>query len=112
MHVQSAISINRQAHIFLCVDAILNINDLHKVQDTVWDARAKWYNIGLQLGLSSDSLDAIESDHREQSDNCFTAMLKQWLRRGNPRPTWHALAKALTSRPVGRSYLAEQLSPH
>ena len=90
---------------------MLSTNDLTEVQNTIWEARVQWYNVGLGLGLSPDSLDAIEADNQNHSDRCFRCMLKQWLRRDHPRPTWHALAEVLRSPSVNMSFLAEQLSP-
>ena len=38
----------------------LGPNDLRRVQNSCWEARTQWYNIGLDLDLTPDSLDAIE----------------------------------------------------
>ena len=77
--------------------------------DTTWEARVQWYNVGLGLNITTDSLDAIESDNRGRSDHCFRAMLTQWLRREHPRPTWSALSEALRSPSVGLRNLAQEL---
>ena len=87
----------------------LNIHDLHKVQDAVWVARAEWYNIGLRLGISADTLDAIAKSHLQQPKECFTDTIKEWLRSDDPRPTWGALGDALRSPVVGYAHLAENL---
>ena len=34
--------------------------DLADVQRALWDGRAKWYNLGLELGLIAGTLDAIQ----------------------------------------------------
>ena len=88
---------------------LLNICDLPKVQDAVWDARAKWYNIGLRLGLSADTLDAIAKAHQRQPEECFTDAMKEWLRSDDPWPTWEALGDALSSPVVGYAHLVENL---
>ena len=87
----------------------LDINDLVKVLRAVWEARAKWYTIGLELGIAPDTLDSIKGSAKDNIDDCITAMIKDWLNNGNPRPTWAALAKALRSPIVGYGRLAKQL---
>ena len=85
----------------------LTENDLVSVQTAVWEARAEWYNIGLQLGLSAGTLDAIKLGNQSNPDTCFTEVLKLWLR-GSGR-SWSDLAGALRAPTVGFEHLAEQL---
>ena len=86
----------------------LRINDLGKVQDTIWEARTQWYNLGLALEITPDTLDTIELANGQNPDRCFRAMLTKWLRE-HEQPTWSALAEALKSRSVGRSDLAQEI---
>jgi hypothetical protein len=86
----------------------LGPNELRRVQDTIWEARMQWYNLGLGLDITPDSLDSIELANAQNSDRCFRAMLSKWLRE-HQRPTWSALAEALTSPAVGLSHLAEEI---
>ena len=88
----------------------MNICDLPKVQDAAWPARAKWYDIGLRLGMSADALDTIAKARLHQPEECFTDTIKVWLRNDDPRPTWKALADALRSPVVGYADLANNLS--
>ena len=81
--------------------------DLASVQTAVWDARAEWFNIGLQLGLSAGTLDAIRRTYLNVADDCFTEVLKLWLR-GSGR-SWSDLARTLRVPTVGFEHLAEQL---
>ena len=81
---------------------ILTIEDLHELQNTIWEARTQWYNIGLGLGLSQGSLEAIQCNNRKCED-CFRDMLSKWLKKAHPRPTWSALAEALESPSVDYS---------
>ena len=74
----------------------------------MWEARAKWYYIGLELGISVGTLDSIEATN-QNPDRCFTTMIKAWLRSGRPKPSWAAVANALKSPMVGYEQLAEQL---
>ena len=74
----------------------------------MWEARVKWYNLGLGLDITPGSLDAIELANLQKPDRCFRVMLTQWLREYH-RPTWSALAEALKSPSVGYSQLGEQI---
>ena len=87
----------------------LTINDLGDVLEAVWEARSKWYNIGLKLGTSAGSLDSVSLAGRDNPDLCVTAMIKDWLNNSKLRPTWAAVTKALKSPMVGYGHLAEQL---
>ena len=87
----------------------MSATDLWKVQNSIWEVRTDWYNLGLGLDIAPDSLDAIQQDNAQKPDRCFRAMLTKWLRRDSPRPTWSALAEALRSPSVDHSKLAEQV---
>ena len=88
---------------------ILTEEDLASVQDVVWEGRAKWYNIGLQLGLTAGTLDAIQQTNNNHTDHCFTTTLKEWLRRDDLHPSWDSMARSLRAPSVGLGHLAEQL---
>ena len=78
------------------------------VQNAVWEGRAKWYDIGLQLGLTAGDLDAIKQNNHHVVEDCFTATLKKWLRTCE-RPSWSSLARCLRARTVGLGELADQI---
>ena len=85
----------------------LSIKDLCMVQRAAWDARSKWYNIGLELNIEPGTLDTIKRDN-DYCDDQFRAMLTTWLKMvTEPKPTWEALAEALRSPTVGYEHLAE-----
>jgi hypothetical protein len=73
----------------------------------VWKARSKWYNIGLELGISAGTLDSIEATC-QNPDKCVTAVIKDWLK-NKPKPSWAAVANALKSPMVEYAQLAEEL---
>ena len=91
-----------------CTVGCLGPNDLRRVQNSTWEARTQWYNIGLDLDLIPDSLDAIELANGQNPDRCFRAMLTKWLRE-HKQPTWSSLAEALRSPSVGLSHLAQEI---
>ena len=60
---------------------------------------AEWKDLGLNLGLSVESLEVIEKDYRWTKDQ-LEAVLLQWLRRDynlgkHGSPSWSQLAKAV-----------------
>ena len=79
------------------------------VLEAVWEARSKWYNIGLKLDISAGTLDSISKANNQNPDDCLTAMIKDWLMSGRPKPSWAAVARALKSPMVDFAQLAEQL---
>ena len=62
--------------------------------------------MGLGLGISPDTLDAVKRDNRDICADCYGAMLKQWLKE---EPALSSLAGALRSPSVNMGYLAQQL---
>ena len=86
----------------------LTSGDLKKVLDALWEARTKWFHIGIQLDMKTSDLKVIKKDY-DEADLCFTEMLTDWLKRMNPPPTWEALVDALKSRTVGYEQLADTI---
>ena len=81
----------------------LKEDDLGNIQDKIWDARAKWYNIGLGLRLLPADLEVIDKEGDIEAK--FRNMLLKWLR-GGKDCTWEALCKALSAPSVSHSVLA------
>ena len=86
----------------------LRENDLLNVMEELADVRAKWYNIGLGLGLSVGTLDGIKADHSNTCD-CLREALKTWLKTYLPPPTWSKVLEALRTKIVGEAKLAAYL---
>ena len=80
---------------------------LRDIQNKLWPARSQWYNIGLGLGLSPDTLDVIDHDN-QGVDAKFRCMILKWLR-GGKECSWVALYKALSDPSVERGVLANTL---
>ena len=87
----------------------MTISDLETIHQAVRDARAEWFNIGLELGLSIFKLNKIEGLHDRRVDECFSEMLTVWLQQLDPPPTWSALIGALRSPTVRYKELAKHL---
>ena len=86
----------------------LSEKDLLSVMEELADVRAKWYNIGLGLGLCVGTLDGIKADHSNISD-CLREALKTWLKTHHPPPTWSKVVKALRTKTVDEARLAAHL---
>ena len=86
----------------------LSEKDLLNVMEELADVRAKWYNIGLGLGLSVGTLDGIKADHSNTSD-CLREALKTWLKTHLPPPTWSKVVDALRTKTVDEARLAAHL---
>ena len=84
--------------------------DLGTIQSAVHSARAKWYNIGLQLQIPVDKLDSTKVDWHGDTGDCLRETLKAWLKRVNPPPDWKDIVNALKSGPVDECKLAEELN--
>ena len=82
----------------------LSTSDLSKVRNEVLAAAAKWYDIGLELGMSADYLDTIKANNNPQE--CSLKMLRQWLLAA---PSWEARIAALHSPTINYSALASKI---
>ena len=78
------------------------------MRGALFKACAKWYDIGIQLRLSTGTLNTIREDFPQAAD-CLREMCINWFKRIDSSPSWEALAKALESPPVGEGHLAQQL---
>ena len=86
----------------------LTLEDLSEVRGALYEARAKWYDIGIELKLSIGTLNTIKEDFPQAAES-LREMCIHWLKRIDPRPSWAALTNALESPPVGEGHLAQQL---
>ena len=85
----------------------LNIKDLPTIRDYLYDAKVKWYDIGLALTLGTDDLDDIRDSNAKSADR-LRDMLTIWLQRGENR-RWSAIIKALESKAVARPDVAGKI---
>ena len=103
-----ALTLHANTLLVLIPSGQLTLDDLSEVRGALYEARAKWYHIGVELKLSVGTLNAIRSEFTDKN-GCNTEMCSHWLRRIDPHPSWEALTKALESLPVGEGHLAQQL---
>ena len=88
-------------------DTALSIHDLGDVWEAVFDSHHKWYEIGLKLKVSVDTLNSIMSEHSNPKD-MLRETIKIWLKTAT-KPTWQILIHALKSRTVNEGTLASTI---
>ena len=86
----------------------LSTNDLSKVRNAIFSAAAKWYDIGLELGLTADYLDTLRKTNDDPQD-CLRELLRRWLSGVDRQPSWKALITALSSPAVNYHALASEI---
>ena len=74
----------------------------------MWNARAKWYFIGVKFNIPVSELDTIEKNNPKSVDDKFKDMIKKWLRFGQ-NCTWQAIHDALNHPTVGHGAIAKEL---
>ena len=84
---------------------VFPLNSLPDLLNKLWNARSKWYNIGLGLGVSAGELDSI--DQKREPGDCLREVLIKWLKKRTPRKS--QLIEALRQRSVGYEQLADNL---
>jgi hypothetical protein len=94
----------------------LTKSDVNTVRNAVWDARAKWKQIGSVFGLTDHHLNAIKAARRDVGavyhldiEKCFVDVLILWLKQVDPPPTWSSMVAALRDATVGEGELADQV---
>ena len=75
-----------------------------QVLDAIWEARSKYSNLGISLGVSLESIEAIKMSCHHQVGECFKEVLKECLQNGISKKD---LSDALKSRTVGFGILAD-----
>ena len=88
----------------------LQANDLElrDIQDALWKARIKWYNIGLRLSVKTDDLDTIDKEAGNDTEEKLRRMISSRLRMEEPC-TWPMLYDALKHPTVDMPKVAEEL---
>ena len=74
-----------------------------------YDARAKWFDIGLALGINFGSLKAIEKEQHNSQADCLREMLAHCIQ-SRGRLTWNDLCTCLRHDTVERNDLADKIS--
>ena len=67
----------------------------------------KWEDIGIQLDIDDGQLSQIKTDNAGDSKACLREMLRAWLKRAYPPPSWSEMIEALESQ--GNEDIASQI---
>ena len=85
------------------------MQDRKLLKNILWEIRRKWFNLGDNLGVEIGTLEAIQKTHRDNVDDCFNALIIEWLKNSKPQASWSALVAALRLPTVGEAHLAEEI---
>ena len=83
------------------------MDELGDVYTKLYDARNKWFNIGLALKISYSTLESIESEKPDNSDR-LRKMLAHRIQSGGPL-TWTDMCSCLRHPTVERNDLANEV---
>ena len=86
----------------------MDINNFGEVQEAIWKARPKWYNIGICLKLEVSDLDSIDAESGIDLEEKFRRMIKSWLR-NSELCTWTVLCEALRHPTVAMPNVADKV---
>ena len=83
------------------------LGDLKTMHKILVPVQHNWMEIGNRLAVQN--LDAIEKTYRGIANQCLREMLREYLQRSNPLPSWVELAEAVKeySYPVAASVIKE-----
>ena len=84
----------------------LSVDDLRVIMEELNSVSAKWYDIGLQLGVSVGRLEIIKEYSGSER---LRETLITWLKTYPPPPMWSNIVDALRSNVVSESKLAAEL---
>lgn len=70
----------------------------------LWTVRSKFYNLGMNLGIDRGTLDVATK--LKDDDAAFNLIIKTWLQKSTPQPTWRAMIQALRSNNLKEDALA------
>ena len=75
---------------------LLTHENFREIVDLTWPHRAKWIQIGLELGIDIGTLGAIKVNNKKTED-CLNELIRYWLKHGKPKPTRAAIIAVVTS---------------
>ena len=88
------------------IGSILTIDDFSSVYEKLIKAAGEWFNLGLKLKVSPDTLNNISDEHRDNL-TCLRQMLAVRLK--TYPLTYSEICQSLRSPTVGRNDVAEAI---
>ena len=90
---------------------MVSTSDLHKILDFTIKANPKWDKIGLGLGLTDSTLQAIAKKHNNDPEDCYLEVLREWINNAKGAgPTWDNLVETFHTDSVQFGSLANELA--
>ena len=84
--------------------------ELHTVINELYEARHKWFDIGIQLQLDHSELKGIEDKYRSDPGDCFRQMFIAWKTSSSQAPkTWSTLTAILRQPSIKYEELATKI---
>ena len=83
--------------------------DLPTLVNELYEVRAIWYDVGVQLRMMPSDLDAIQTQCQNNPKTCLRQMFSDWLTKVPSPPTWQRVVDALSSPAIGKQSTAERL---
>ena len=68
---------------------------------------SKWEDIGILLDIEDGQLSKVKADNPTSSENCLREMLRIWLKKVDPQPSWADLIESLNA--LGEEKVAQSL---
>ena len=84
----------------------LSDDDFSTILERMWNAKNKWYFIGVRFNIPVSELDTIETNN-PKVENQFIGMIKKWLEMGQ-NCTWKAIHDALKHHTVDCGSIAKE----
>ncbi len=93
--------------ILIIEGTILTLDDLSPVYDKLIKAAVKWFNLGLKLEVSPDTLINIRDEYRDKNHICLREMLIARL--NTATLTYSEICQSLRAPTVARNDVAEAI---
>ena len=107
LQVDYEISDDQLPSVAMSSQAISASDQFTKIYEKVFPACAKWYNLGLALGVDTGTLDAIKLTHNNECGACVRETLKKINQTKNL--SWTDIVTALKNPIVGQNALADSI---
>ena len=93
--------------IILYLSGKLSLSDLKVVREALYQERSKWDDIGIELGISKNDIDAIRKEKLGDTGECLTELISYYLKEDNA--SWSNIILALRAQSINNNDLAQKL---
>lgn len=90
--------------------SLYSVPDLQELAETVTpNIHHKWHHVGIQMGLQTATLSAIENRHPTDIQRRLNEVFHEWIARSEQSPTWMTLIEILRLNSIGEQKFASEL---